>query len=150
MRRGFSLIELLVVIAVIGILVATILASLSAAKGRGNDTGLKADLATIQTQGVIYYGIGNTYGASNTGTGASCTAAGTLFKDTTTTIDDPIGNAVASALHDAKAGVLLCQNSPAAFLVAGQLANGHYWCVDSVGKVADEASAPPNTAVACP
>ena len=50
------------------------LASLSGAKSKGNDTGVKAEIGTIATQAVLYYGLGNTYGVTNYGgaSGAYC------------------------------------------------------------------------------
>jgi type II secretory pathway pseudopilin PulG len=149
--RAFTLIELLVIVSIIGILAGTVLVALSSSKGRGNDAGVKADLATIQVQATLYYGIGNTYGATNTGATASCSASGTVFNDTTTTIDDIVGKAVASANKDIASGsTLICQNTSSAFLVAGQITNGHYWCVDSIGSAVEETSAPANTLTACP
>jgi len=148
--RGFTLIELLVVVAIIGVLVSAVLVSVSASKGRGNDTAVKSNLATIQVQGVLYYGLGNTYGATNTGSGASCTASGTLFKDTTTTVEDIIGNSVTAAIKAAQGGTVVCRSTSTAFLVAAQTSNGKYWCVDSVGHAVEEASQPGNTTTVCP
>jgi prepilin-type N-terminal cleavage/methylation domain-containing protein len=147
--RAFTLIELLVVITVIFILAAAVLASLSGAKGRGNDTSVKANLATIQVQGTLYFGIGNTFGVSNTGANAAaCTTASTLFKDAATTIEDTIGNAITSATKAAKGNNVFCRSDASTFWVAGQLANNQYWCVDSVGN-ALATSAPTTVETRC-
>lgn len=151
-RRAFTLIELLVVIAIIGILVTAVIASLSGAKGKGNDTAVKADLATIQVQATLYYGLGNTYGATNTGDTAACNTTGTVFNDTTTTLDDTIGAAVTSAKKDVKGGsaYLICASDTNTFMVAGQLSTGKYWCVDSKGAALEEATQPSAWVTSCP
>lgn len=47
MRKGFTLIELLVVIAIIGVLSATVLVSLNAARSKADDARRKSDVAQI-------------------------------------------------------------------------------------------------------
>jgi prepilin-type N-terminal cleavage/methylation domain-containing protein len=135
-RRGFTLMELMIVVAVIGILAATVVASLSGARGKGNDAGVKADLGTIQVQGTLYYSIANTYGPDNIGTDASCSAEGTVFHDTSTSVDDIILSAVADAQKDANGGGanVLCHSTERAFLMAAKVSSGNYWCVDSIGN----------------
>jgi general secretion pathway protein G len=54
--RGFTLIELLVVIAIIGVLSSIVIASLSAARNKGNDAKRLADLSSVQTALELYYG----------------------------------------------------------------------------------------------
>ena len=54
-NKGFTLIELLVVVAIIGILAAVILVNSSAARAKGADTAVKANLATMRNQGEIFY-----------------------------------------------------------------------------------------------
>ncbi len=53
--RGFTLIELLVVIAIIGLLSSIVLASLSSARTRANDTQRVAAVKQIQNALEIYY-----------------------------------------------------------------------------------------------
>ncbi len=157
--RAFTLIELLVVITIISVLVAAVLASLSSAKGTGNDTALKADLATIETQGVLYYGIGNTYCAlTNTSCLANpntvitdCSTSGSVFKDPGT-IADTISSAIASAQKDANGGAanLWCQVKSQAFMVTGQMSQANtYWCIDSTGISITKSSAPNSAATDC-
>jgi prepilin-type N-terminal cleavage/methylation domain-containing protein len=53
-NRGFTLIELLVVIAIIGILAATITASLSSAQQKGRDSRRLSDISQIQSALALY------------------------------------------------------------------------------------------------
>ena len=152
--RAFTLIELLIVVAIIGILSAVVLASLSGAKSQGNDTALKADLATIETQATLYYGIGNTYcelGNSScinnpnivfASGSAGCTTVGSVFNDDSTTIDSPIGTAITAAVKDVggSSSKVVCQIRSQQFLAAGKLTNGTWWCVDWTGTSTVEAS----------
>lgn len=147
--RGFTLVELLVVIAIIAILVAAVLTSLSGAKGRGNDTSVKANLATIQVQATLYYGIGNTYGVANTGANAAaCTTASTVFNDAATSVDDTIGNSITAATKAANGNVINCYSNGSTFWVAAKLANNQYWCVDSIGS-ALATSSPNSSETSC-
>ncbi len=145
-QRGFTLIELLVVVTIIGVLSATVLASLSGAKLRGNDTGVKAEIGTIATQAVLYYGIANVYqgsGVTNYGGGsATCDqnqsgTKTTVFYDNTTTIDIPIQNAIANLKKDALGGTakypgnVVCRSQASTYLVMAQLSNGNWYCADA-------------------
>ncbi len=54
-NRGFTLIELLVVIAIIGILSSVVMGSLNAARAKGSNAAVKANLNTIRSQAEIVY-----------------------------------------------------------------------------------------------
>jgi prepilin-type N-terminal cleavage/methylation domain-containing protein len=146
-KRGFTLIELLVVIAIIGILSSVVLASLNTARSKGNDAAIKANTDSIGSQAALYYSDNsNSYGAANTGAGASCSATGTLFENTTITA------AITSIETANGAGTVVCTSGANTYMIASQLIsdNTKYWCIDSTGNKKELSAAPANTVTACP
>lgn len=128
MKRGFTLIELMVVIGVVGLLASITLVAMGPARGGGRDASVKANLATIQVQGSLYYNIGTTFGVTT----QSCTpAAGSVFNDTTTTVDDTTKAAITEATKQAKDNAITCKATATMFAVAAKLNNNKYWCIDS-------------------
>src|SRR5580698_4336130 len=103
--RGFTLIELLVVIAIIGILSAVILASLSTARGKGEDAAVQSDLHSIQVEAEIYADTNGSYSnASGLGFSHCATLSGTMLSDTS--IQNAVNGAISA--EGGSASNLIC------------------------------------------
>ncbi|MBU2104036.1 hypothetical protein KKD95_03430, partial [Patescibacteria group bacterium] len=108
---------------------------------------IKANTDSVASQAALFYSENtNSYGVANTGSGASCSAASTLFANTTVT------NAIASIDAANGAGTVICTSTSDTYMVASQLIsdNTKYWCLDSTGQKKELSAAPANTDTACP
>jgi prepilin-type N-terminal cleavage/methylation domain-containing protein len=138
-NRGFTLIELLVVIAIIGILSSVVLASLSTARNKAKDAGIRSQMSSLRTQAEIYYSDhSNSYGTA----GTDCAAA--VFSDS------QIG-VLKSKIETDSGHTMACNNTTSDWAAQIQLSgtSGVYVCVDSSGKVSDKSSAHTITDQAC-
>ena len=132
------MIELLVVIAIIGILSSVVLASLNSARAKGADAAIKANLANMRAEAEIYYdGAGNSsYGPSTN----SCTV-GMFQSDATQGGDPTIAKAIAAA-QTSSGGQPACFSNGSSWAISLPLKtnNQQYWCVDSSGTSATQAT----------
>jgi prepilin-type N-terminal cleavage/methylation domain-containing protein len=82
-QKGFTIIELIVVIAIIAVLAGVVLVNVTQYITKGRDAAAKGNLATMLTNGVVYY---DTKGNYNNFCKAAATskafAAGTLYAST--------------------------------------------------------------------
>ena len=136
--KGFTLIELLVVIAIIGLLSSVVLASLSTARGKGNDSAIKSQLSSIRAQAEIYR-ISN--GSFNFSAPAVATTANICGSQANTMFSDPkINQLIVAANTSAGAGLInSCMATQGALglwavAVTYKTDQTKAWCVDSSGN----------------
>ena len=157
--RAFTLIELLVVIAIIGILSSVVLASLNAARERGQDAAVRGNLDTVRKQAELFYDYYGRY-ASQTGGyyAGNCLTQQTMFREIyvtgeVRTVADSITAAIAAA-HAAGNGTKECRiDGPRQnyLVVIGLKSSNTNWCIDSTGAARDiGASLPATGALTCP
>lgn len=134
LQRGFTLIELLVVIAIIGILAATVLASLGSARSGGADASIKGSVNSAKAQAELYYNAQ----ASPTyqGVCAAVTTANGLT-GLRTAIDNNAGSAavqVPDATTPQTTSTIVCNDTTAGWALSSPLStSGQYFCADSTG-----------------
>lgn len=135
LQRGFTLIELLVVIAIIGILAATVLASLGTARSSGSDASIKGSVNSAKAQAEVYYSSTNpnTYD----GVCAAAVAANGLTQ-IRGAIDTNIGTAAVKTPDAAGAQTaadISCNDSAAQWALSSPLntTGAGYFCADWTG-----------------
>jgi prepilin-type N-terminal cleavage/methylation domain-containing protein len=147
LQKGFTLIELLVVIAIIGILSSVVLASLSSARTRGNDTAVRSELANMRSQAQLFFSNSGNFGSTTTaepaGSYSHCLAPNSMFVASSTGSLRSMLISVAS-----KTGGSGGIGSMTSRVVCATLTNGiqtqwavmasttgvgNNWCVDSTG-----------------
>lgn len=130
-----AIIAVPVAIFIVGILSSIVLSALNAARSKGNDAEVKAEMAVIQMQAEIYWGTESSYGIAG-----SC-ADGMFASDAT--------EAASVVSLDAKNNKMtLCESDGNAYMVAAPLTEG-WWCIDSAGAGATLAEPPPVGSYSC-
>lgn len=128
-QRGFTLIELLVVIAIIGILAATVLASLGTARQSGSDASIQSTVNATKAQAELYYSTNNNSyaGVCGAGTNSLTTLLTSLVNTSTSTSD------TAATTTAAMTNTIYCNADTNRWVVAAPLAAGGSFCSDSTG-----------------
>ena len=150
--KAFTLIELLVVITIIGILATIVVVNLNSARGKGQDTAIKEQMAQLRAQAALYYDTNYGYSVSTTQSAISGTCPTVAVTPSTTVFDQTDFVRSLSALQKNSGNTPNCYLAAAANNSTSQswastvklrLPNvtGGKWCVDSTGNSLEVAAA---------
>jgi len=125
--RGFTIIELIVVIAIVGVLVSTILASVTSYIGKSKDSRMKAELSEIAKGAAIYYADNGMYSG---------------YEDVIADLFKPV--AEGSDYHFSPD-----ENGDIYVVYAKLATSSNYWCIDSTGAKIQLENPPDSGIYAC-
>jgi prepilin-type N-terminal cleavage/methylation domain-containing protein len=149
-KKGFTLVELLIVIAIIGILSSVVLASLNAARSKGQDAKVKSQIDGARDSASIFYDENVSYNGLAGDVENSCATADSMFVDVSSGM-----SAFTDLSNYPSLTTIRCSSTDSTYMISASLSTpGEFWCVDSqsVSKqisAVDHLSAHPDDDTSC-
>ncbi len=131
-KKGFTIIELLVVVAIIAVLTGIVLVNVTSYINKGKDAAIKGNLATLLTNGAVYFDSNGNY---------------TTFCTSSMVAGKPIYDAINTAAGAAPTCAVKITNDAWCACSTLKTTAGNVFCVDSTGYKKETTN---NCAAACP
>ncbi|MGH7249669.1 MAG: type II secretion system protein [Minisyncoccia bacterium] len=143
LSRGFTLLELLVVVAIIGLLTSVVLISLTSARNKGADAGVKSNLVNAMSQAEVFYNTNTALPGTYTNVCAVGPVGGTsTIYALVTAAAKAAGLSSYTADTTGTLTTATCNDSASAWAAEVPLKSvaNSMWCVDSTGKSKEESA----------